>query len=272
MIRQNPKKGIEDGRDVAELLGNLERVEPPKDFDLRVKARIASAEPARKGVRLAPSIARVAVPVALLFVVGSFLIYTLSTRNELAGPGPTAETQVTEAPSMPEVDDILPDEENPPESDTAAAETVPDVRLEREVPPERPAAAEPQRRQQEPDGTSEVRTASPAGEVRRPLGISPQSGNPTRVPPGFEEQGEYSVREVLDLIGIDAQFRNGAWTVLSTDRTGIAGRSGVIQGDRVLTVDNTSLTETTVLRGAASFRSLLVSRSGREIRIELRNR
>jgi hypothetical protein len=272
MIRENPKKGTDDGRDVAELVGSLERVEPPKDFDLRVKARIASAEPARKGGRFVPSITRMAVPAALLFVVGAFLIYTLSTRNELAGPGPIVETQLTDAPTMPEVRDMEPAEERPRESETAAVETSTDVPLDRDVPPERPAAAQPQRRQPEPDGMSEVRSASPAGEVRRPLGINPQSGKTTRVPPGFGEQGEYSVREVLDLIGLDAQYRDGAWTVFSTDRTGIAGRSGVIPGDRVLAVDNTSLTETTVLRGAASFNSLLVSRNGRDIRIELRNR
>src|SRR5438132_11675603 len=61
----------EDGK-IHQILGELKDVSAPKDFDFRVKARIAAGGPsAISGFRI-PTAIRFAVPLVLLLLVGAY--------------------------------------------------------------------------------------------------------------------------------------------------------------------------------------------------------
>jgi len=68
-----------DNEPIANLLRDLKRVEAPKDFDFKVKARIAKGvTPTRTGV---PLWVKAATPVGLLVAIGGYLGMTsLQTR------------------------------------------------------------------------------------------------------------------------------------------------------------------------------------------------
>ncbi|MBK6749969.1 MAG: hypothetical protein IPG67_08165 [Acidobacteria bacterium] len=90
---------------VAGLLGSLPRVEPPNDFDFRVKARIAAGRPTR--AVWFPTAARVAVPLGLVLSVGGYFGYRAVYQ-------PTATDQVSVAnvssktePALPATEEIV---------------------------------------------------------------------------------------------------------------------------------------------------------------------
>jgi len=87
----------------------------------------------------------------------------------------------------------------------------------------------------------------------------------------FSTEAEVSVREVLQTIGIDADFADGGWRVRSAADRSVSGRSGVRAGDFVEAIDDKVLTETTVFRGMGSGKTLRVRRDGKQLTLNLRN-
>ena len=68
--------------EVGELLSTLKRVEPPGDFDMRVRGRIAKGRP-RQSRRWPMAVARIGVPAAVLIALGGY--FGWSNLNQTVG-------------------------------------------------------------------------------------------------------------------------------------------------------------------------------------------
>ncbi len=88
---------------IISLIGSLNRVEPPSDFDVRTKARIAAGRPTRHFSWFPASI-RVAAPLALTLAVGGYfgLNYYYSVSDESV-PAVAATKPVDVQPLKPTV-------------------------------------------------------------------------------------------------------------------------------------------------------------------------
>ena len=70
----NEEKNMQEPEhlDVARLIGTLNRVQAPKDFDFHVKARIAKGRPVERRSSWLPVSVRYAMPLVLLLAIGSY--------------------------------------------------------------------------------------------------------------------------------------------------------------------------------------------------------
>jgi len=76
-----------DDEKVRQMLGDLKRVDAPKDFDFRLKARMAAADPRAFQPRLFPFL-RIAAPLGLAVIVLAFFVINglFSVNNESVEP------------------------------------------------------------------------------------------------------------------------------------------------------------------------------------------
>lgn len=253
-----------ESRKVAALLSALPRVEAPKDFEFRVRARIAEGIAPRAS--LMPFL-KIAAPLSLVLVVVAFLIFysTRPTQNEVVS--------VSEAiPSAPSVG----------QSQAEAATTEPT------------AVSGPQIG--EPIGGQTERETERSGPVRRRNNSAPanrsQGGSVDRtlesanmiMPPGFESANPGSrnlnanvggtgvpVRDVLDTLGVSGDFLNGGWKVRSVAPNSLAQRAGVRSGDVIEAIDGQPLMESTSFRGRFSPKTLRIRRNDNTLTLKLTN-
>ena len=74
-----------DEKAIADLLGALPHVQPPNDFDFRVKAKIAAGKPSKGRRAWFPAAARLALPLVILVAIGGYFAYqrTKPAENEI---------------------------------------------------------------------------------------------------------------------------------------------------------------------------------------------
>lgn len=255
----------ENGK-VAEVLNSLPRVEAPANFEFGVKARIAAGA-ARPRATLVPFLKLVA-PLSLVLLVAAFVIFY----------------------------GALPADQNTP----PVAEVVPVEEIREPAPLQDPGmqASGPQVVDQIGDEFATASTRSnDSGRVKRTdrsasnatrregsvdMGLKDETKN-VILPPGFESNVrrnqnsnsprgvDVPVREILEMLGIKAEFANGGWTVRSTVENSTAHRSGVHTNDVIEAIDGQSLAEATKLTDGFQGKSLRVRRDGKQIRLDLRN-
>jgi hypothetical protein len=255
-----------DGGDVAEMLSSLPRVTAPENFTFRVKARIAEGSAPSSSplsfLKLAGplSLTLAIAAVGLYYVISSTpnepVISDASVRNELPIATPRVE------PPAPGVDTLSPQFSEPPviEPQRAAVET------------DRPG---PVRRA----GTAERMNRSQGGSVDSTL----ESAN-TILPRGFESvspnrnmnvsvsQADIPVRNVLEILGINAEFVDGGWKVRSATVNSSAYRAGIRAGDVIESIDGQVLARTTTFNGEfTGGRTFRVRRDGKTINVGLKD-
>jgi hypothetical protein len=90
---------------VAGLLSAMKRVEAPKDFDFKVRARIAAGRPATQPSLGIPVAVRYAVPLVLLVLIGAYFGFNAFYANKqvnvpaVAESAPPVAAPVAESPS-----------------------------------------------------------------------------------------------------------------------------------------------------------------------------
>jgi len=213
-----------DEESVAKLLYSLPRVEASKDFEFRVKARIAQRRtaPSRPGYVKALAYA---APLFLILVVASvFFLRQPSRGEEISQVQPAVEV-------MTEKQDPAPTVEQPSSLTVSRADipAVPAVNRSSSVAVER-QPAEPARREGRPGrirGGSFDTAVSPSDTIL-PRGLNANSavhGMPKPGAPGAKQ----GVSDILSTYGVTATRVAGRWTVSGV--SGIAANSGVQKGD-----------------------------------------
>jgi hypothetical protein len=262
---------------IAEMLTALPRAAAPTDFEIGVRRRIAQGRPERRTAWLIPASAGIALMLMLAMVPAVWIAFrsgenapVSSARPAVAEPAPAEPIR-----SQPAV--------LPSESETAVSEQPADAR----VPQNEFAVAEPPARPvgpqsvQRPTATQPLaipidnpgsidRAISPIREPAVPRGLStPDVIVPQPTP---ENKVKVPVREVLQMIGIDAEFSGGNWVAKSVEAASLAGRSGVSAGDAVIAINGGTLASDSTFEGGFNGRTITVKRGDETRTIELRNR
>lgn len=256
-----------DDRKVAELLGNLRTVEAPKNFDLRLKARIANATATgRKSIWLSP-VFRYAVPLSLVLLIGA--IFFLNDAYNV------------DSESVPTVVDIS----RPSDPIENFLEIPPAVVRNEKAPVNLPAPRIEELAAETTDKSTNKKRNTPSKRARGgsadkaqgvkniilPRGLNPQI-EPEEKPKGFDNAGRFTARQILSTIGIDAEFDGNAWRVKSVTKDGPAERAGIRSADIVEAIDDRVIGEKTVFTGSFSGKILKVLRDNKKLEINLQNK
>jgi hypothetical protein len=245
-----------DDAQVRQMLGDLKRVDAPKDFDFRLKARIAASSAKDFEPRLFPAL-RIAAPLALALAVLAFFvvsgIYSVDNNSvpQIAGgdiPIPNINKdkpreEFVAGNSLPENSEQNPGETDKPKDQELAAN------------PDKPKKDAPQ-------------TENNGGGSRDSTSRDPN----VILPGGFESKNPLAVKGVLEVMGIEAVFSNEKWKVESVAPNSRAMRAGVKTGDVIEAINDVKLpAETITVNGPFTVKKLNVLRGGQKIAINLQN-
>lgn len=236
----------EERDEIGETLRGLKRVEAPANFDFGLKAKIANGKPAEKGG--ISRFVRYAVPVALVLIVGAFLVL-----DSLYFVG---ERDVADIPPVAETKTAPPHVVKPQPQGDFTEPTV--IAVNSDVKPviSKPKIAEtkPRKASNETQGGSYV-AAQRLQEPIYPKGLNPNG------------QSEIDVRGVFEFLGVDAAFDGKKWTVNAIKEKSIAERSGVKSGDQLDAINGQAITETGKFKTPFSAKNLTVIRDGKPVSI-----
>ena len=264
---------------LREMCRALKKTDAPADFDFKLKARIASAKPSdfkpRYGLAL-----RYAMPaLALILVFGilawSGALFPTSNNQAIAespvaepNPAPVAPPDTTIAstaattPEMPNQNSTIlpPNQITPKPSEVAAGNKTPKIR---EIKYSGDA------RNNSSGGGSEVKSWREA-PVLTPRGLDQKTVTP--LTPDNEPVNPMPVREVLSVIGVNADLENGKWKVKSVTANSIGESSKIKENDVIESIDDQPLSPGTVFTRTVKGNTLTVTRGGEKIEIKLRGK
>ena len=251
---------------VSKLLGGLNRVDAPNDFDFRVKARIASGKPTSKTASWFPIAIRYAVPLVLLLFVGGYFAFNTfyPARNDIPA---VAVVQTNDAP----VADAAPHETIVPASDQTIAVAGDERLSESGI---KPSVKLPEKRISSgrlttgTSGGGSYVEASNKGRQILPRGFDLNVKAPLN-PKEVDRNVQIPVKEILTLIGVNAEFAGAGWKAGSVVPNSIAERAGVKSGDVIDAVNEQPLTEKTAFGNRFNIKKLRVQRGGQSVLINL---
>lgn len=263
-----------DDAEISRLIKGLKRVAAPPDFNVRVRARIASGRPEETSGLRFPVFARYAAAFGAVIVVAGIigLIWVYkgvgNGGQTVAGPAPVVNQPQVAVPNnnvmVADVPSKTPGEDRTdltkplPAGSTKPQSKGPDK--------ESPSLSIPN------DGgrTSDDRALHGSREVTPP-GVS---RNPKRLskPKEFDNAPQTPATDVLSLLGVSAKFSDGVWRVDSVRATTTAERVGIKAGDIIEYVNDQPMKEKTTFSGASgvfTVKTLRVKRNGQTLKIPL---
>lgn len=270
----------EDEAKVRRLCAGLKRVSAPKDFDFRLKARIAAFEPKRSASPIFAFL-RYAAPLGLVLVFLGFIV-----SNNLF---PVENTQV--APVKIDVVQIPPTDEiyissaetptpfiasnNGPTADSGI-ETPRTVNINSTVsqsfsPVNRISDKVLGNSKTEPIESNQGSSRDSAS--RQSTIITPQTFNVNRTvetPNTFNNSASFSVKSILWEIGIDANFAGNGWKIQAVRANSLAERAGLKANDFIEAIEGLNILKETIETNTISGRKLIIVRDGAKIVIDLR--
>jgi len=258
-----------DEAKVRQMLGELKRVEAPKNFDFAVQARIANSRPEDfRAAGGSPVFLRYAMPLALvLLVVGGFVLNGLYSVNDNSVPA-IAEQQL--AVPVPAVPQNAPTANEPANDLPAVTENNTPV-----IPAPELAAAQPGPRKERraPNSSNPGGGSFDSTLESRPtiINVGPRPEAPASAPKAGQmgPPGQIPVREILTMAGIDAVFSREGWKVNSVTPNSISARSGVKAGDLIEAINDLPVTDGTHFSRFAG-KKLRVKRDGQTLDINLK--
>lgn len=261
------KYNFKDDQSVADLLGSLPRVEAPANFDARVRSQIAEGRPASRTAWLIPSVAAVSLCSIVLAAVA--FVYLSTSDPQLADVAQPENVPVAESESpnpqfaMTREDESANVIKQPGVSETPAPEIV----AEKGGSPVRSPKTSDSNEGGGSYRTGLAETKAPIVPIGMPTpGATPEAN--VR-PPG--PINKVSAREVLQLIGLNAEFRNDGWHVKKVAENSLAGRSGVRDGDVIEAIDDVKVIGNTTFDSGFNGKNLTILRNGNRETISIRN-
>ncbi|MDQ3221489.1 MAG: PDZ domain-containing protein [Acidobacteriota bacterium] len=270
---------------VAQMLGNLRAVDAPKDFDFRLKARIANSTPSHYKPKPLLPILRYAVPLVLVLSIGGMFVLNNSNGIEnnalvsgisqppalIVNPAEAQPPTVNNAEKQLEFTGEIPAIENSGTNKRQLAvgvNAVPKAILARRTGNSSQGGSF-NRRPRSPQGGSVDIALKKANPTIYPRGLDPNiSINPEKAP-GFDNTSKFTVRDILSAIGIEADFGEDAWTVTSLKKGSLAERAGILKGDLIEAIDDRPIGVNAVFTGSVGAKTVTVRRLGRVILLNL---
>ena len=262
-----------DDQKLREICFSLKKIEAPKDFDFKLKARLAASQASDFQPRFGFAL-RYALPVvAVVFLLG-LLAYSggmfAPPNNQFVAEG----SVLPPNPALPQnaaVSDAPAPEINTPPNESLAI--LPANQESPKVPKNElaiikqkdPKKDVPELKREFNGGSKDF--SSTADKPRQPKfyeqKIIPQPDEPVNSLP---------VRDVLSIMGITAAFENGKWTVRAVTANGLAEASGIRENDTIEAIDDEPLSGETVNVKTISGKTVTVTRNGGKSQIKLRNK
>lgn len=262
-----------DERKIAGMLGSLKRIEAPKDFDHRLKARIANAKPESFRPAAFFPVLRYVMPLGLFLVVGGALMWNGGMHIDNDSVPSVAET--VQPFILPVEPRSVPNNMSSAEIGTAA------------VVPQTVDSSQPQIEQ-----AAIIKGKTSSGKIERISATSRTSSvdmalreaPKTILPPGFNSESvtvnnavpdsgiprQFTAGEVLSTIGIEAKFENKGWKVGSVAKGSFAEVSGIKPGDSIEAMDGEALGDKKVFTGGFNAKKIKVVRDSKDLEINLK--
>ena len=230
----NEEKNLQEPEhlDVARLIGTLNRVQAPKDFDFRVKARIAQGRPAERRASWLPVSVRYAMPLVLLLAIGGYFGFrTMYSTDELnvavAVPSPTTSASQPVSPVSDPVTKQAEVTQETPSDQVLAGVKTPDAsnRITKTV-QKTPVTTDT--RTEKPGGGSVDMGQSNAATIRQPDEVDDNAPGPPR-------RILISASQFLSSVGISASSSGSGGRIQSV--SGSAASAGIQVGDVIESVN-----------------------------------
>jgi hypothetical protein len=256
-----------DEAKVRELLGSLQRVDAPKDFDFRLKARIAGSEAKDFQPRLFP-ILRYAAPLGLAIIILAVIVvnglYSVDDNSiQVAEKSVQNQTKSVNAP------------DNSTPKDTLIAETTPQTIVAENLTANPPTITN---KKDTKTFSKDFELASNSGKLKNDKPQAENNGGSrdsalsntnVLMPKGFGGNNSVPVKDVLEIIGIKAKFSGNQWKVESVGENTVAGNSGVKPNDVIEAIDGKNLSGETIPAAKTFSGKLTVMRGGEKLEIKL---
>ncbi len=287
-----------DERKIRALIGGLKQINAPKDFDFRLRARIAKAASSNiRRPQLTP-ILRYVLPLSLvLFVIAAAVfkgVYRSDSQTAVQIDKSNRQAEIAEinqpnktftpAEAPPQNSEILP---APPNN--ARQQRTEDISTRRGATREKiknlqkpfdadvPPLALKSFKKSTPAISSkgvntEIISGSRTSALKSSAVVAPPGINPNqtiKITPNAGNVKSLTVAEVLSQLGIEAVFTIADWTVKSVRQNSLAERSGVRSGDVVEAIDGEKLTDKPLKNKTIEGKKLTVARGAAKIEISL---
>lgn len=271
MNYENSKNEIEilsaeDAR-LGEMCRKLKKIDAPQDFDFKLKARIANAKPADFQPRFGFAF-RYALPALALILVLGLLAYNGGFFSSQSNVTVAEETSAPQNPALPQnsaTSNFAPSEEKvEPVEEIAvspANQNLPKT-------PEKEIAAASQKNSKN-DGNRQVKNDNRSDLKKSSTNSTVFSSTET---PVINFKDQISIKSVLSMLGINADFEGGKWIVRSLTPNGIGEASGVQENDVIEAIEDKPLAAEVIYGKSLSVKTITVARAGGKSKIEMRSK
>lgn len=258
---------------ISRLLGTLEKVSAPKDFDFRLKARISSAKDGSSPTSVWKTL-RYALPLTATLVIAVFVMI----QGGLFSPTEIQPT-IAENPKS----EIPVNAQNPPSNNLitqTANSTVDEKPLDSFVNEPKPAdfitvknpvgkqnKNKPEIIQKDDPPSSKDFTVRPSNVQIMPEGIPANTPSANKE---FNTDISIPAQEILNMLGVETESAGNKLRVKSVKENSLAGRSGVQTGDIVEAIDEQRLDEKNLSPKFKGGKKITVSRDNKIQIIELK--
>ena len=269
-----------------QMIDELRRIDAPKDFDFRVKARIAQGSPADFQPRFFPAL-RYVLPLGLIVLILGAVAF--NTTYFSGGDAPqivkTAASQTPVAAENPANSFPMPEQiaanENAPQS-------APDKNITAENLNIKPAAKQRENQFVADKSTGKLLTELPKANPKNNSGggsvdktfsspkiLTPENLNPNKKVeplPNAGNQNSITDAQILSFIGIETVAENGGKKVKSVKTDSLAARSDVRVGDVVEAIDGKRIGGEPTRMETFESKKLTVVRDAKRIEIVLQDK
>ncbi len=279
---------------VWQIIDKFAPVEAPKDFNFRVKARIANSKPRDFQPSFLP-VLRYVLPLSVVGLILAFVIFNgFYSFNDKTVPQ-IAETnfqapiqkenqptkvleneQIASVDKSPTLDNeksvsgdlnVKPQPiENKKELKTLKGGT--QFVAANSVKKPQPKIARDNEKNSVGSQTSDL--ASKAPRIFTPKGI-PNSNQTTQNPPSFENKSSITAEQILSQLGIESVSENGQRKVKKVSANSVGEHSGVKVGDVIEAIDGEKLTNEPIRAKTIEGKKLTITRGAVKIEILLHN-
>jgi hypothetical protein len=284
-LKNNPNESENlsgEHEEVRQMCGNLKRVNAPKDFDFHLKARIANANPNDFQQNAFLPFLRYALPLCLVIFLAGFVVFSGILNSEQSN---TIAEKTTPNQAPDSVPNAIPTSAIVSSNTLIAANSSNPVTAvanseQKKTAPNNETASATNKNNNLSSVTKDSKPGEDFGGTREstsrdtpiftPRGIPPTSNVRNNQSVNIGNQSRSSVKEMLNIIGIEADFMNSGWSVKSVTDNSLASRSGIKMGDFIESADGRKLDSETISAQSFSPKIIYVLREGKKIAVELR--
>ncbi len=263
-----------DEQKIREMCCSLKKIDAPKDFDFKLKARIANTNPRDFQPRFGFAF-RYAMPaLALLFVVG-LLAYNggfwSSENNPVIAESSISLTN-TALPQNTMSSNFSPSEQKTDENSAILPSNQASPKLPEKTQVAGNILQTPKKDLQEnkQDSNGGSKDFGFTRDIPKQPNFNSNSVLPN--PQNNEKSVPMPVKDVLSINGINADLENGKWKVKSVTANSLGESSGVKENDIIEAIDNQPLSAETVFNKTFSGKTITITRNGAKSQIKLRNK